>query len=190
MFCELGYRTSVLVTLILSVIALVALPSCSRALRADMRLIEEDGKNLRQRYIEWQAEINLLQERGVTGTGAGCVNDYRSFFYYRLPKLNTLKAFDQNGWLATTAETGFLGLAAFCYIIVYYGRMAIRLLVNVRYTRKQTGYRLAVCNIVGLIAACVANIFSSINYNGIMIVFVLVLALISATDKIYGELCE
>lgn len=183
-------RMSVIVTLILSIIALVALPNCSKALLADMRLTEEDGKNLKQRYIEWQAEINLLQERGVTGTGAGCVNDYRSFFYYRLPKLNTLNSFDQNGWLATAAETGIIGLAAFCCIIGYYGRMAIRLLVKLRHSREQTGYRLAVCNLVGLIAACIANLFSSVNYNGIMIVFVLVLAFISATDRIYGKLCE
>jgi O-antigen ligase len=149
----------------------------------DIKLAEEDGTNLKQRYIEWQAELNLLEERAVTGTAAGCINEYRSNFYYRLPKLNTLQPFDQNGWLATGAETGILGLVAFCWIIVYHFVLAYRQLAKT----DLAAYRFAVANFAGLTASYVANLFSSVNYNGILIVFVLVLALISQTNLILAK---
>ena len=148
----------------------------------DIKLSEKDDANLKQRYIEWQAEINLLEKRTVTGTAAGCINDYRSNFYYRLPKLNTLKAFDQNGWLATGAETGILGLVCFCWIVSFYGRLALVQVVNSNLKQSRIEHNFAVANFVGFIAACVANLFSSIHYNGILIVFVLLLALISRTS--------
>jgi O-antigen ligase len=162
---------------------LISNPSLS-LLRDDIKLAEKNSTNLKQRYIEWQAELNLLQERTVAGTAAGCINEYRSNYYYRLPKLNTLQPFDQNGLLATAAETGILGLVCFCWIIVYYFRLAYRQLAAIDIT----AYRLAIANSAGLTAACVANLFSSVNYNGILIVFVLVLALISSTKLIFqGE---
>jgi hypothetical protein len=147
----------------------------------DLKLSERDEVNLKQRYIEWQAEINLLEERTITGTAAGCINDYRSNFYYRLPKLNTLKPFDQNGWLATGAETGILGLVCFCWIMLHYGRLALIQIIDSILKESNVDHKFAVANFVGLIAACIANLFSSVHYNGILIVFVLLLALISRT---------
>ena len=153
----------------------------------ELRLTETDDVNLKQRYIEWQAEINLLQERTITGTAAGCINDYRSNFYYRLPKLNTLKAFDQNGWLAMGAETGIVGLVCFCWIVLYYGRLALIRIVDSRSNESDVRRRFAVANLAGFTAACVANLFSSVHYNGILIVFVLVLALISRANFLENE---
>jgi O-antigen ligase len=153
----------------------------------DIKLAEEDGINLKQRYIEWQAELNLLEERTITGTAAGCINDYRSNFYYRLPKLNTLKAFDQNGWLAVGAETGILGLVCFCWIIVYYSKLAYSQVTTANRIESATVNRVAVANFIGLIAACAANLISSVHYNGILIVFVLILVLISRTNLIFGQ---
>jgi len=149
-------------------------------LQNDIKLAEKDGVNLKQRYIEWQAEINLLGKRTITGTAAGCINEYRSNFYYRLPKLNTLGAFDQNGWLATGAETGVLGFVCFCWILVYYFKQAFWQLTA-------TAHRFAGVNFVGLVAACVANLFSSVHYNGILIVFVLVLVFVSRTKQLLAE---
>ena len=151
----------------------------SESFRNDINLVEEDGTNLRQRYIEWQAELNLLEERPVTGTAAGCINEYRSNYYYRLPKLNTLKAFDQNGWVTTGAETGIVGLVCFCWIVVYYFKLAYSQVMVEGRTGYSIAYRFALANFAGFIAACVANLFSSVHYNGVLIVFVLVLALIS-----------
>jgi O-antigen ligase len=156
-------------------------------LKDDIRLAEQDGLNLRQRYIEWQAETNLLQQRTVTGTGAGCINTYRSSFYYRLPKLNTLKAFEQNGYLATAAETGILGLVCLCWIVFHYGRRAFSQVATTRRRSDMTHHRFAAANLAGLAGALVANLFSSVHYNGILIVFVLVLALIARTQQLCGE---
>jgi len=148
----------------------------------DLKLAESDEVNLRQRYIEWQAEINLLRERTVTGTGAGCINDHRSNFYYRLPKLNTLKAFDQNGWLAVGAETGIVGLLCFSWIVLYYGKAALARVIDCGYEDSHKGQRFAAAGLAGIAAACVANLFSSVHFNGILIAFVLVLALISGAN--------
>ncbi len=142
----------------------------------DFQLAEKDNINLSQRYIEWQAQINLLLEKTITGTGAGCVNDHRSEFYYRLPKLNTLKPFDQNGFLAVTAETGLIGLFCFCWIILHYGKKCLTLNNNTQ-----------LANAAGFIGACMSNIFSSVHYNGNLIIFILVLALINSANQLYGE---
>jgi len=153
----------------------------------DFKLSEKDDTNLKQRYIEWQAEINILEERTVTGTAAGCINDYRSNFYYRLPKLNTLKAFDQNGWLAAGAETGILGLVCFCWIVSFYGKLAFVQVIGTKLKKSNVFHSFAVANFTGFIAACVANLFSSVHYNGILIVFVLLLSLISRTSFLSTE---
>jgi len=154
----------------------------------DIKLSDKDNVNLKQRYIEWQAEINLLEERSISGTGAGCINEYRSNFYYRLPKLNTLQAFDLNGWLATSAETGILGLVFFSWIVLYYGKLALFQIARPK--QKVSADKLSAfvkANFVGLIAACIANVFSSVHYNGVLIVFVLVLALIFRTNQLIGK---
>jgi hypothetical protein len=156
------------------------------AIYRDFALKENDGTNLRQRYIEWQAEINLLEKRGITGTGAGCVNDYRSNFYYRLPKLNTLKAFDQNGFIAVGAETGLLGLTCFIWILFHYGRMALKDYFLLRADENLEAAAMTIANTAGFVSAVVANLFSSVHYNGNLIAFVLLLSLISSVKKING----
>jgi O-antigen ligase len=141
-------------------------------LRDDARTGDSNGHDLRQRYIEWQAQLNLLEQRPVAGTGLGCVNEYRSMFYGRLPKLNTLQPFDRNGWLLIAAETGIFGLVAFVWVIVGAGRKAWQ---AARAPSSQT--KVAATAFAALVAACVAGTFSSVNYNGVINSFVLVLAL-------------
>lgn len=141
-------------------------------LRDDARIGDSNGRDLRQRYIEWQAQLNLLEQRPVAGTGLGCINEYRSMFYGRLPKLNTLQPFDRNGWLLIAAETGSFGLVAFVWVLVSAGRKAWR-------TARSAGRQahLAAAAFAALAAGCAANTFSSVNYNGVINSFVLVLAL-------------
>jgi hypothetical protein len=153
----------------------------------DIKLVEKDGTNLKQRYIEWQAEINLLENRTIMGTAAGCINEYRSNFYYRLPKLNTLKPFDQNGWLAAGAETGVAGLVCFCWVVLHYGKTAFLNVIDSRWKNNRIFDRFAAANFAGLSAACAANLFSSLQYNGIVIIFVMVIALISGTNRLSEE---
>jgi len=156
----------------------------------DFALKEIDKINLRQRYIEWQAQINLMEKRGITGTGAGCINDYRSNFYYRLPKLNTLKAFDQNSFTAIAAETGLLGLATFIWILIYYGRISLRNTLHPKADQHAQAHAMATANTAGFVSAITANVFSSVHYNGTLIVFVLLLSLISSSNRIYGGIAS
>ena len=141
-------------------------------LRDDALIADSNGHDLRQRYIEWQAMLNLLGQRPVAGTGLGCVNEYRSMFYGRLPKLNTLEPFDRNGWLLTAVEMGIFGLVAFVWVVIAAVRKA-------RQAVEASGpqARLAAAAFAALMAACVANTFSSVNCNGVLNSFVLVLAL-------------
>ncbi len=178
-------RALALGALILGAAAALMFPPPARgALRDDLALRESDAVHLRQRYIEWQAQVNLLAERTVAGTGAGCINDYRSEYYRRLPKLNTLAAFDQNGWLACGAEMGLLGLVCFAWMILVHFRTAVASLGG---TAPGAGGReFAVANLAGLTSACVTNLFSSVHYNGVLITLVLVLALSAKTHVVLG----
>lgn len=155
-------------------------------LHVDLSLRDSESSNVRQRYIEWQAELNILEDMTVTGTGAGCINEYRSEFYYRLPKSNELQAFDQNGYLAIAAETGIGGLVCFLWIIVHhfgilYGHM------KTMDCSSSMLLRYNISNCAGLVAACVVNMFSSVFYNGVLIAFVLLLALIGRAVRSLPE---
>ena len=165
--------------LISLLIAGVVLFNVDKGVAADLTLAEDDHVNLRQRYIEWQAEINLLEKRIIPGTGAGGINTHRSSFYYRLPKLNTLQPFDQNGWLACAAEIGVVGLVCLCWIVLHYGGIAVRDIRCYRHMAgKEENVAFAASNLTALIAACIVNVFSSFQYNGVLIVLVLLLSLI------------
>jgi len=157
------------------------------SLYRDVRLTEADGANLKQRYIEWQAAINILEDRAMMGTGAGCINEQRSKYFFRLPKLNTLAAFDQNGWLTTGAEIGVLGLACLCWAVGHYFKIAWHQGQILRESAGTRAVRLRASNLAGLTGACIAGLFSSVQYNGILIVFVLVLALTAKTDLLVQE---
>lgn len=154
-------------------------------LKNDTALTEQNSEDLKQRYIEWQAEINLLERRSITGTGAGCINEYRSEFYYRLPKLNTLMPFDQNGWLATGAECGLMSLVMFCWVCYHYLRKALSNLRNI--SKINTANRLMLASTAGFVGALLANMFSSVFYNGLTLLFVLNLALISKASLFSKE---
>lgn len=181
-------KVNIFICILLSIAALLLSNKVfNNPIRQDFALKEKDGVNLRQRYIEWQAEINLLEKRGITGTGAGCINDYRSNFYYRLPKLNTLKAFDQNGFLAVAAETGLISLVIFCWIVIHYGSLAFKNCLRFQKTENSYTVRIAAANAASFVSVLIANVFSSVHYNGILVVFVLLLCLISSVNRIYGE---
>ena len=149
----------------------------------DFGILEKDGINLRQRYIEWQAELNLLEARGAAGSGAGSINDYRSKYYYKLPKLNTLEDFDQNGFLAVGAEVGIIGLVCFIWILIYYGRQSFCDYLEFSRMKDRECELMGLANCCGFVSAVVVNIFSSVHYNGILIVFVFILSLTEGINR-------
>ena len=150
------------------------------AILRDSKILENDGQNLRQRYIEWQAELNMLQRYGITGSGAGSINDYRSEYYDRMPKLNTLQPFDQNGWVTIPAEIGLMGLFCFIWILYEHGRYVFR---NQPEMSPEIS-RVRVALKAAFVACCVGNLFSSVHYNGVLIGFVLILGLSKSIDQL------
>ena len=171
-------RLQILISLMLSIIVISYLwnKPVYAGLRHDMSLLENHNKDVKQRYLEWQAQLNLLESYTLIGVGAGCINEYRSNFYYRLPKLNTLAPFDQNGWLATAAEIGILGLMCLIWIYVHHFKL---LLSQLQRNVPAPQFRFNLAGLAGLTGACVANIFSSVAYNGILVIFVIILVLIN-----------
>ena len=163
-------RLSLLTGLLLVVFLAIAF---NYSLRNDFKLIENDSHDLRQRYIEWQAEINMLEKYAISGSGGGSINDYRSNFYYLMPKLNTLQPFDQNGWLTVPAEIGVFGLL--CFIWIFYDHVR-PLLHSLSYISSEMR-RINISLLAALSASCVCNVFSSVHYNGVLIAYVLMLAL-------------
>lgn len=163
----------------IAIVAVVLITGSPAALKMDLDIRDRNGHDLKQRYIEWQADLNLLAERPVTGTGSGCVNDYRGTFYDRLPKLNTLEAFDRNGWLLTAAETGLLGLVCFVWAVMQGAHAAYMQARPLQgdLVSDNDSTRFAAAALAGLAAACVANVFCWVNYNGVVNVFVLILAM-------------
>jgi len=102
-------------------------------------------------------------------------------YYYRLPKLNAVGAYEQNGWLAVGAETGVLGLVCFCAIILHYGGAGMRARRAALPASRDAAGRAG--SLAALSAACVANVFSSFQYNGILIIFVFILALLGSAES-------
>jgi O-antigen ligase len=146
-------------------------------LRQDARLAESDGVDVRQRYLEWQALVNLLAERPIVGAGIGCLNDHRSEYYLRLPKRNTIAPFDQNGWLAAAAETGLLGLACLCWVFAEHVSISWQ-------CRRGVIGRVA---LAGLAGGAAASVGCSVQYAGLWPGFVLLLALAGRVAPVAGE---
>lgn len=157
--------------------------SLNHGLIEDFKLIENDNENLRQRYIEWQAELNMLEKYGATGSGAGSINDYRSNYYYRLPKLNTLRPFDQNGWLTVPAEIGIMGLLCFVWIVYEHGQYLFWAGSHLSPELLRINTALS----AAFVAGCACNLFSSVHYNGVLIAFVMVLAMSRSLYNLSGK---
>lgn len=145
-----------------------------------IRFTENDGVNLRQGYIEWQTFMNVSEKMGAIGCGAGCINDVRSSFYYKLPKLNTVNVFNQNGWLCILAETGIVGLICWVWIFVRYFKKAY-------FAFKNGEKELAMVCMAGLACVCVVHIFSSVLFNGVLVGLVVVLALIESVERVSSD---
>lgn len=157
----------------------LALPA-NRSLQSDSALVEPTG-DCAQRYIEWQAFVNLVGARPAAGTGVGNINEYRSEYYSPLPKLNTIAPFDQNLWLGTAAEIGWLGLVVLIWGLLGHGRISLQLMRSGDAAASRAG---SAC-LAALAGACAGSLFCSATYHGLLAALGLVLALSSAAFRIH-----
>ena len=65
--------------------------------------------------------------------------------------------------------------------------MSLKDILRLRAEKNPQACAMAVANTAAFVSALTANFFSSVHYNGILIVFVLLLSLISSVNRIYGE---
>jgi len=155
-------------------------------LKDDAKITESNEPHIKQRYIEWQAELNMLEDKTILGSGTGCINEYRSKYYYRLPKLNTLNEYDYNGWLLVAGECGVLGLVCFMWIFQYNFYSLWKKLSSVHKRSIDTEQRILYACFAGTVGAVVSHMFSSLLYNGVSIAFIVILV-ISNRTIMYSE---
>jgi O-antigen ligase len=78
-----------------------------------------DGKkNIKSRYLEMQASLNLLAENTSLGMGLGNFQNNIGKYYSGFPKVNTAQPNEDNCYLIIASTSGILGLAAFLWIFL------------------------------------------------------------------------
>jgi hypothetical protein len=90
-----------------------------RDLRMRSRLLSEAEPHVQQRFLEWQAALNTVEQSPLVGVGPGRYQEQVGYHFYELPKLNTLEPGAQNGFLVILVTSGFLGLSAFSWILLH-----------------------------------------------------------------------
>ena len=69
--------------------------------------------------------------------------------------------------------------------MVHYGRMSMKDCLSLKADKNPKAAAMATANIAGFVSAVIANLFSSVHYNGNLIVFMLLLSLIASVNRIY-----
>ncbi len=76
----------------------------------------ENDKNIKNRYLEMQASINLISDNALLGIGSGNYQNHIGSYFNKFPKINTAEPGQNNGYLIIGATTGFLGLFALVWL--------------------------------------------------------------------------
>jgi O-antigen ligase len=148
-------------------------------------MLREDSPQVRQRFLEWQAALNMLGGSPLLGIGPGRYQEKVGAHYYGLPKLNTREPDTQNGFLVLASTTGFVGLTTFLWIVVHLGSITrIRSDPNHRGTEGEMRGNLDRGLDLGLRGALAAFLGINIFYNAsshhaTMLLFVTLAAMIS-----------
>lgn len=131
-------------------------------------------KHIQNRFIEMQAALNMTCDNFLLGVGAGNFQNLIGKYYQKLPKVNTAEPNQHNGYLILSSTTGILGLAAFFWILFFYGINAVKL-VRTKETKDRGLY-------LGLLGAIIAislnNIFCVIVVSSLITPLILILALL------------
>jgi len=142
----------------------------------------------KQRYIEWLAALNVLEERPVLGVGAG---NYQlaigSYYYGTMPNLDSIEPDSYSAYLVTAASMGLLGLTCLIAVLLHFGVQARRSALAILPSPLERGLARGGWGMI--CAAVVHNMFSSYLVRGVGLVFVFCLALITvlALSNLTGE---
>jgi len=132
----------------------------------------------KQRYIEWLAALNVLEERPALGVGAG---NYQlaigSYYYGTMPNLDSIEPDSYSAYLVTAASMGLLGLTCLIAVLLHFGVQARRSALAILPSPLERGLARGGWGMI--CAAVVHNMFSSYLVRGVGLVFVFCLALIT-----------
>ena len=189
-------RTALAVGMVL--LLAIALPPNRSAAVVDFLTFKESGRiegsyeyvqgAPKQRYIEWLAAINMLEDAPALGVGAG---NYQlrigEFYYGTLPNLDSIEPDSYSVFLVTAASTGFLGLTCLVAIFLHFAAKARRAAHTVYDGALERGLARGAWG--AMCAAAVHNMFSSYLVRGVGLVFVFLLALITvlAASNLAGD---
>ena len=178
-------RTALAVGMVL--LLAIALPPNRSAAVVDFLTFKESGRiegsyelvenAPKQRYIEWLAALNVLEDSPALGVGAG---NYQlrvgEFYYGTLPNLDSIEPDSYSAFLVTAASTGFLGLTCLLAVFLHFAARARRAVFAGHGGPLERGLARGAWG--AICAAAVHNMFSSYLVRGVGLVFVFLLALI------------
>ncbi len=84
------------------------------------RYKELEGKQqIKNRYLEMQASMNVISENALLGIGMGNYQNNIGTSFHELPKVNTAEPNQNNTYLLIATTMGLLGLAALIWILLH-----------------------------------------------------------------------
>lgn len=130
-------------------------------------------KNIKNRYLEMQASLNMLSKNTLFGVGMGNFQSNIGVYYNEIPKINTAEPNQNNGYLVTASTMGIFGLTVFIWIIFS--------LIKNNYSNFRTAKsenRGIYLSLLGSLVACaVENFFSVLLTSAIILPFIFLLFL-------------
>jgi len=155
----------------------------TRTYRAGIRpfvQLRDDEGDLKKQYIEWQADVNMLAERFLTGVGVGNYQLNVGSYYLHLPNKEKMPLDSNNLFLVIASSMGMTGLLAFMYLLCYHGRQARRAFQQVGDTDLRA---LALGCWGGLLGFAITSIHHSLLVRGTGMVFIFLLAIIGTLSN-------
>ncbi len=140
----------------------------------------EGKKQIKNRYLEMQASLNMISKNALLGVGAGNFQGNIGTYYKGIPKVNTAEPGQNNGYLIIASTTGLLGLASVLW-------MFFSLLKNIQTKNTNSSGKkesLLQLGLSGAILSCmIENFFVYIFSASLMIPFVFIIYLSSDNIK-------
>lgn len=143
-------------------------------------LFDEKGE-MRPRYTEWQAAINMWQEHPLIGVGAGNyqLNIGSHYGYIPRPNTNVTEPDSHNLYLVLLSSTGLLGALAFAGMLIFFSQRAFAAF-NVQEDRFCKALALGLAG--GILAVAVNNVWSAVLVRGLGIPLAFMFGLVAVLD--------
>ncbi len=128
----------------------------------------DQEKNIKNRYIEMLASLNMMAENTLIGIGAGNFQNHIGSYYFKLPKINTAEPGQNNGYLIIGSTIGFFGLVTVVWLLY---EMLNRI-------KKKTTNDFIGIGIRGAVLACIIeNTFVYLFTSSLLVPFILLVYL-------------